>query len=66
MPDQVFEPLSVSVEAEGDMDTIAEFATKLLGEIQSKVPDGRCKALAITNLEQCAMLANKGISHSGG
>jgi len=63
MPDYVFEPLPVPAEGEKHMRDIAEAATALLYQIGSKVPRGRCQSLAIANLEQCAMWANKGISH---
>ncbi len=61
--DYVFEYQSVTSEGVGNMQDIASAATTLLYKIKSKVPSGRYQSLAVTALEECAMYANKGISH---
>lgn len=55
-----YRPLSDMEKA--DMDEIKSEAQVLLDRIKGDVPDERCRALAITKLEECVMWATKGIT----
>lgn len=46
------------------MDYVREAFKSLESSINEHVPDGRYKALVFTKLEEAAMFAHKGVSHS--
>ncbi len=52
---------TVSPEVSNNMANLRDFAKEVAHSIETLVPDGRCKAVAYTKLEECVMWALKGM-----
>lgn len=59
-----FDHTAVSETTASEMERVRGRFADLLALIENVVPTSREKSLAITNLEQAAMWANKGLSHN--